>query len=642
MERLKERGFMSWAVCFFMLFNAIMSPISAAWAEDHGDRSRDRDHHRIRTTTPIRHVIIVIGENRSFDNLFATYQPREGQSVMNLLSEGIVNEKGMPGSNFDTARQLTAQDSDTYHLKPLLTAPYMVLPVPNTTYAPSVPWAVANPGLFPDPGLESGQEHLLQTGGTGESNNVPDTRFPGGLPNGPFQITQYVPYDSYTGDPVHRFFQMWQQSHCAVSSISSSNASGCAHNLSTWVAVQTGIGGNGTPPPSPFTDESTNQGAVQMGFYNMSTGDVPYFKWLADHFALSDNYHQAIMGGTGANHIALGTGDADWYSDGNGNPQTPPALEIENPNPLKGTDDWYTQDGYKGGSYVNCSDSSQPGVLPIVSYLDGLPDSPVSRCQLDHFYLLNNYNPGYHRDGSLYASGFYIPPSSVKTIGDELSAYRISWAYYGEGFHAGTPRTPYYCNICNPFQYATSIMTTSLRKNIQGLTDFYKSINDRKLPSVSIVKPDGLLDGHPASGKADLFEGFVKKVVDTVHHSKYWGDTAIFVTVDEGGGYYDSGTIQPLDFFGDGPRVPLLVISPFSRGGRVVHAYYDHVSLIKFIERNWGLPTLTRRSRDNFPNPVTREENPYVPVNGPAIGDLMEMFHFPDEHHDAGDNERSH
>ena len=57
-----------------------------------------------------------------------------------------------------------------------------------------------------------------------------------------------------------------------------------------------------------------------------------------------------------------------------------------------------------------------------------------------------------------------------------------------------------------------------------------------------------------------------------------WSSTAIFITTDEGGGYYDSGYIQPIDFFGDGTRIPLLVVSKYSLGGKVVHTYYDHVS----------------------------------------------------------------
>jgi phospholipase C len=97
--------------------------------------------------------------------------------------------------------------------------------------------------------------------------------------------------------------------------------------------------------------------------------------------------------------------------------------------------------------------------------------------------------------------------------------------------------------------------------------------------------------------------------------------------MDEGGGFYDSGYIQPLDFFGDGPRIPLIIVSPFTTGGHISHKYADHVSILKFIERNWRLAPLTTRSRDNFPNPIT-DGDPYVPVNSPAISDLFDLFHF--------------
>ncbi len=110
-------------------------------------------------------------------------------------------------------------------------------------------------------------------------------------------------------------------------------------------------------------------------------------------------------------------------------------------------------------------------------------------------------------------------------------------------------------------------------------------------------------------------------------HPDLWTSTAVFITVDEGGGYYDSGYIQPLDFFGDGTRIPLIVVSPYSTGGRVVHTYYDHVSALKFIEKNWSLPPITNRSRDNLPNPTASADSPYVPANSPAIGDLTDMFH---------------
>ena len=150
------------------------------------------------------------------------------------------------------------------------------------------------------------------------------------------------------------------------------------------------------------------------------------------------------------------------------------------------------------------------------------------------------------------------------------------------------------------------------------------------MPPVSWVKPSGLAHGHPSSSKLNLLEGFVKKIVDGVQaNSTLWNDTAIFITMDEGGGYYDSGYVQALDFFGDGTRIPLIAVSKYSMGGNITHSYTDHVSTMKFIEANWASTPVTSRSRDNFPNPVASKANPYVPVNRPAIGDLMDMFTFP-------------
>jgi phospholipase C len=165
--------------------------------------------------------------------------------------------------------------------------------------------------------------------------------------------------------------------------------------------------------------------------------------------------------------------------------------------------------------------------------------------------------------------------------------------------------------------------------HIQDSENLYADIANTTLPAVSFVKPSGLVDGHPASSKLDLFEGFTKKIVDAVRaNPTYWKDTAIFITFDEGGGYYDSGFVQPLDFFGDGTRIPMIVVSQYSAGGRITHNYSDHVSLLKFIGRNWKLRPVTSRSRDNFPNPVAESDNPYVPINGPAISDLFELFNF--------------
>jgi phospholipase C len=147
--------------------------------------------------------------------------------------------------------------------------------------------------------------------------------------------------------------------------------------------------------------------------------------------------------------------------------------------------------------------------------------------------------------------------------------------------------------------------------HIQDTANLYADIAHGTLPAVSFVKPSALVDGHPSSSKLDLFEGFSKKIVDAVKaNPQLWKDTAILITFDEGGGYYDSGYVQPLDFFGDGTRIPLIVVSPYTTPGYISHDYTDHVSILKFIERNWNLPPVTGRSRDNFPNPIIEQQQP--------------------------------
>jgi phospholipase C len=634
-------------------------------------------------------VIVIIGENRSFDHVFATYVPKKGQTVWNLLSEGIVNKDGTPGPNFSKAEQTAAKDQapDAFLLSPpqddfqggKLPAP--LVGGPQDSFVKNDNLTLAKQS---ENGLPADYYAYLVTGGTGQTAATPDARIRNvnALPPGPFQLTNgdTFNYNSYAASPVHRFYQMWQQLDCNADNATELNPSGCDARLFPWVETTVGAGANGIKQPANFSTEysatavTTHEGSTAMGFYNVQNGDAPYFKKLADQYAMSDNFHQSVNGGTGANHIMFGHGDLIWFSDGNGDPAVPPhneevaqgtanagvVDEIENPNPAPGTNNWYLEDGYGGGSfgsasfgggsYSNCSDKTQPGVAPIVKYLHSLEPKIPTHCQKDRYYLLNNYNPGYfgngnnaYTDKSPNNTVFTIPPSSVRSIGDEMIQKNISWKYYGDqwnnyvndpyqlNFNAVGKNTDEYCTICNPFQYDTSIMSNAaVRKaHIQDTTDLYNDIANDTLPAVSIVKPSGLVDGHPASSKLDLFEGFTKKIVDDVKkHPALWKDTAIFITFDEGGGYYDSGYVQPLDFFGDGTRIPLIVVSPYSKGGHISHEYGDHVSILKFIEKNWGLETVTRRSRDNFPNPITTAGNPYAPVNSPAIGDLFSLFDF--------------
>ena len=590
------------------------------------------------TVTPITHIIVVIGENRTFDHIFGLYRPRPGQTVWNLLSKGIVKADGTPGPHFAQAAQFHVGPQPSYYISAPDKTPYEVLPPPNLAGAPATrsdtlpPFKTAVEAAAAEPALEPADEQLLTTGASGMAGRVGlDTRYAnyGKLPNGPFQLTApNLPYDSYTGDTAHRFFQMWQQSDCDPRNATTANPSGCLSDLYPFV-------NSNASEPNPDAGNA-------MAFYNVNDSDAPYLKKLADEYTSSDNFHQSVMGGTGANHMMLGTDDAIFFSDGHGGPATPPSDQVADPNPRPGTNNHYTVDG----RWINCSDPSQPGVGPILNYLRQFDLSP--NCATGHFYMLNNTAPGFRVNGSPQngTRGTFVPPSNLRTIGDELLEKEVSWAYYGGAFDAavklanGSTKPPdsvgkFYCDICNIFQYSSSIMTDpAVRKtHLKDVVELFRALRLGNLPSVSFVKPDGMLDGHPASSKVDLFEGMLKDLLDRLHaNPKLARHTAVFITFDEGGGYYDSGYIQPLDFFGDGPRIPLIIVSPFSRGGRIVHTYGDHVSILKFIERNWRLAPLTTRSRDNLPNPIADGDNPYVPRNRPAIGDLFDMFKFGHRH----------
>jgi len=450
---------------------------------------------------------------------------------------------------------------------------------------------------------------------------------------------------------------MWQQSDCNIRNATRQNPSGCLSDLYPFVITNYTNQIDSVFDNPPAIDD--NGGGNSMAFYNMHAGDFPFLKQLADEYSMSDNFHQSFMGGTGANHVMLGTGDAIFWSDGNGNPTTPPAVVIANPNPLAGTDDVYTVDLLFNGNFADCADSSQPGIDPIRDYLASLPYHPNPNCEKGHSYMVNNDSPGFLSDGTVdtegIKSGGSIPPSHVRTIGEALNEKGISWAYYGGAYTAAVNRQhdpkstdptvqvgQTYCNICNFESYSSAIMGDPAQRaaHIKDAIDFFNAVDNGTLPAVSFVKPDGLLDGHPASSKEDLFEAMTKKIVDHLTANKeLFESTVLFVTMDEGSGYYDSGYIQPLDFFGDGPRIPLIAVSPFTRGGHISHTYTDHVSILKFIERNWDLEPLTGRSRDNLPNPRSDWDNPYVPENSPAIGDLFDLFDF--DHHD-GDHDGGH
>lgn len=594
-----------------------------------------------RTETPIKHLLVIIGENASFDRVFATYRAPSGDHVSNALSKGIIDIDGKPGRNFAAAAQSSAVENGSFQLAPGSKRAFTLLPpqttgslmtggtslgqscfasvncpAPFATDSASLAWEA----IFYHRFAEFIDPHDMTVGANPFSQAVPDGRIANvtKLSNGPFQVTGLTPYDFYQTDLDHGFFPEWQEADCATSHATADNPSGCLMDLLPWVEAtrsSDGIGGGG----------------VALGFYNVAHGDVPYFTSLAREYTMSDNYHQPMRGPSSPNWMYFGTADEVFFSDGHGNPAVPDSSLVMNPNPQPGANNTPVNDG---GIFVNCSDTTQPGVAAVRSYLASLPYHPDPHCAPGAYYQVATRSPGILPDGSTNTLPAALPPSNVPTLGERMSAKGISWAWYAGGWKIYTQDTtklsPGYCDNCNPFQFSAAVMSTpeSRAAHFHDAEELITDIRMGRLPEVTFLRPEDAPSGHPNLAKFSSFENYAKVFVSEIQaNPQLWAETAILITTDEGGGFWDSGYVQPIDFFGDGVRIPMIVVSPYSRGGHISHVYSDHASVMKFIEKNWHLATLSQRSRDNLPNPVTGRD-PYIPVNQPAIGDLMDLFRF--------------
>src|SRR5262249_38975201 len=291
---------------------SIAATLGVAAADDNPDKGSRK------TASPIEHVVIIVGENRSFDHIFATYVPKgRHQKVLNLLSQGIVKADGSPGPNFAQGHQFQLVSPPNLgkffiSAKASNKALYATLPAPDIGGVPAVsPLAFILTVPGGDPGLPPEDQFLFGTGGTGLATTLgPDTRITNvnTLPPGPFQMTgPTMPYDAFTADTIHQFFQMWQQVDCAIDKehVSPSNPTGCLQNRQSAITTTYAT-------PSGAVPHDTGQ---TMAFFNMLQGDASITKRWADQYTMSDNYHQPVMGGPGPDSIPLGFADQLFFGD---------------------------------------------------------------------------------------------------------------------------------------------------------------------------------------------------------------------------------------------------------------------------------------------------------------------------------------
>jgi phospholipase C len=214
-----------------------------------------------------------------------------------------------------------------------------------------------------------------------------------------------------------------------------------------------------------------------------------------------------------------------------------------------------------------------------------------------------------------------------------LHANHVSWAYYVmDGFEPDCENDQSSCNlkpqtartpgIWNPLPAFADVKQDGELSNVKDTTFFFSDLRDGKLPNVVWLAAGNRYSEHPP-GLVSAGQAYVTGIVNAVMRSKYWDSTAIFVSWDDWGGFYDHVAPPDVNYFGYGLRVPGLVISPYARKGYIDHQRLSHDAYVKFIEDDFLRGRRLDPKTDGRPDP--RES---VAENAPQLGDLRYDFDF--------------
>ncbi len=183
----------------------------------------------------------------------------------------------------------------------------------------------------------------------------------------------------------------------------------------------------------------------------------------------------------------------------------------------------------------------------------------------------------------------YVPYD--QTIFNEMDSYGVSWAYY--------LKTPVLGNY--PLDFISGM--SSHLSNIGTWGNFYNSVQNGTLPQVSWISPiSGAAYGYSQHPPYNMLAGeiWMFYFIHLIMESRYWSNTAIMVTYDEGGGYYDQVAPPKVDGHQLGFRVPFILISPYAKENYVSNTIMSHTSILGFIDYNWNMPAL---------NPLVSDSN---------------------------------
>jgi len=223
-----------------------------------------------------------------------------------------------------------------------------------------------------------------------------------------------------------------------------------------------------------------------------------------------------------------------------------------------------------------------------------------------------------------------VPPCfTFKTQGDQLTDRNIDWAFYAaRDYQVGY--------IWNAYAAIDHIFhSDEFGNHVRPVDNLVRDIKAGNLPAVTWATPRYELSDHPPWSTC-YGHNWVTEIVNAVMQGPMWEHTAIFITWDEWGGFYDHVPPPKVDDLGLGIRVPLLVISPFAAKGLVDHEQGEFCSVNRFIADNWGLPHLTGRvaRTTNYAHAFEFAKKPRDPVPLPpkpaCRGEPFKALHDPD------------
>ncbi len=283
---------------------------------------------------------------------------------------------------------------------------------------------------------------------------------------------------------------------------------------------------------------------------------------------------------------------------------------------------WYAANGIDALGYYEASDLAYYySLLPLYTLCANYCCGMLSDTQPNRMIYYSGTSGGNCCD-CIDTNGT-LDSSTYPNILDLLQQYGITFKNY----NFGVPDNYSYLALWS--NWASGGANNELN---QSQTQFFTDCTNNTLPQVVFITNESPNDEHPPEN-IQTGEAQIQQIIEAVQASAAWASSAILLTWDEGGGFFDHLAPQQLDAYGPGIRVPMLVISPFAKKGYVDTVFQDHGSFLKFIEAVFGLPTLASINHTfDTSTPTTNNSTngaPFPPRDGnPATGNLTQCFTF--------------